>query len=90
MINGATPAQQAVCEDLINTLLSAENSGRYGTLTKGIPLVTNAKLSQEQATDPILNLGIAAKSILLDYNHIGEVASEWRERWDREVKFKLR
>ena len=62
----------------------------FGPAYKGIPLVTNAKLSQEQATDPILNLGIAAKSILLDYNHIGEVASEWRERWDREVKFKLR
>jgi putative spermidine/putrescine transport system substrate-binding protein len=90
MVNGVTPAQQAVCEDLINELLSAENSGRYGTLTKGIPLVTDAKLSEEQAKDPILNLSIAAKSVLLDYNYIGEVAAEWRERWDREVKFKLR
>ena len=90
MVNGVTPAQQAVCEDLINELLSAENSGRYGSLTKGIPLATNAKLSDEQTKDPTLNLSVAAKAILLDYNHIGEVASEWRERWDREVKFKLR
>jgi putative spermidine/putrescine transport system substrate-binding protein len=90
MVNGVTPAQQAVCEDLINELLSADNSGRYGTLTKGIPLATNAKLSEEQMKDPTLNLSVAAKAILLDYNYIGEVASEWRERWDREVKFKLR
>ncbi len=90
MVNGVTPAQQAVCEDLINELLSPENSGRYGTLTKGIPLVTNAKLSAEQANDPTLNLSIAEKAILLDFNYIGEVAADWRERWDREVKLKMR
>ena len=90
MVNGVTPAQQAVCEDLINELLSADNSGRYGTLTKNIPLATNAKLSEAQINDPTLNLSVAQKSILLDFNYIGEVASDWRERWDREVKFKLR
>ena len=37
MVNGVTPAQQAVCEDLINELLSAENSGRYGTPDQGHP-----------------------------------------------------
>jgi len=90
MVNGVTPAQQAVCEDLINELLSPDNAGRYGTLTKGIPLTTDAKLSAEQASDPMLNISIAEKSIMLDYNYIGEVAADWRERWDREVKVKLR
>jgi len=90
IVTGVTPAQRAVCEDLLNTLLSPDNAGRYGTLTKGVPLVTNAKLSAEQAADPTLNLDVAKTAINLDFNLIGESTAEWRERWDREVKFKLR
>jgi putative spermidine/putrescine transport system substrate-binding protein len=90
IVNGVTPPQRAACEDLLNALLSPENAGRYGTLTKGVPLVTNAKLSAEQAADPTLNLDVAKTAINLDYPYIGEMTSEWRERWDREVKFRLR
>jgi putative spermidine/putrescine transport system substrate-binding protein len=90
IVDGVTPAQRAVCEDLLNTLLSPDNAGRYGTLTKSVPLVTNAKLSAEQAADPTLNLEVAKNAINLDYSYIGEMTSEWRERWDRQVKFKLR
>jgi putative spermidine/putrescine transport system substrate-binding protein len=90
MVNGATPAQRAVCEDLINVLLEPGNAGRYGQLTRNIPLVSNAELTEEQRTNPMLNPAVAKGSIMLKYNLLGEVASEWRERWDREVKFKMR
>ena len=90
IISGVNPAQRAVCQDLINTLLTPENAGRYGQLTRNIPLVKNAVLTEEQRSNPMLNPDVAASAIRLDYSLLGEVASEWKERWDREVKFRLR
>lgn len=90
IVNGVTPAQRAVCQDLINTLLTPENSGRYGQLTRNIPLVKDAVLSEEQRKNPMLNPDVATNAIRLDYSLLGEVATEWKERWDREVKFRLR
>jgi putative spermidine/putrescine transport system substrate-binding protein len=33
---------------------------------------------------------LAQNAIVLDYPYIGQMTAEWRKRWDREVKFKLR
>jgi putative spermidine/putrescine transport system substrate-binding protein len=90
MVDGVNPAQRAVCQDLINTLLSPENAGEYGRLTRNIPLPRNAVLTEEQRINPMLNPSVAQNAIILDYNLLGEVAPDWRERWDREVKFRLR
>jgi putative spermidine/putrescine transport system substrate-binding protein len=90
MVKGGTPAQQAVCEDLLNELMAPANAGRYAKLTFAVPLLKNAELDEEQKKDPLLNAELAASSIALDYNSIALDAADWRERWDREVKFKLR
>ena len=87
---GVTDAERVVCEDLINELLEAGNAGRYGELTYAIPVVRNAAMSQEQLNNPLLNLDLAETAILLDYKQIAEMSADWRERWDREVKFKMR
>ena len=86
---GVTPAQRAVCEDLINALLEAKNAGRYAELTAGIPVVKNATLSPEQMNDPELNLDVAAKAVVLDYSTIAQNTADWRRRWDREVKRRM-
>jgi len=90
MVDGVTPAQRAVCQDLINTILEPGNAGEYGRLTRNIPLVRNAVLTEEQRTNPMFSPSVAQGAIQLDYSLLGEVSSEWRERWDREVKFRLR
>jgi putative spermidine/putrescine transport system substrate-binding protein len=90
IVEGVTDAERMVCEDLINALLEPEPAARYGELTNAIPLITNAALSEEQMADPNLQLSIAENAIQLDYAHIAEVSAEWRERWDREVKFRMR
>jgi putative spermidine/putrescine transport system substrate-binding protein len=87
---GITADQRPVCEDLINTLLAPGNAGRYALLTANIPTVKNAAMSPEQLADPTLNLDLAQNAIVLDYPYIGQMTAEWRRRWDREVKFKLR
>jgi len=90
MVDGSDAAEQKVCSDLINTLLEADNAGRYGALTSAIPVVANAVLTDEQRNDPMLNLQLAQDAIVLDYGHIGEVTPDWRQRWDREVKVNMR
>lgn len=87
---GVTAAQRGVCEDLINTLLSPENSGRYGQLTAGIPTVRNAEMSAEQLADPTLSPDMAKNAIVLDYTRIAQMTADWHRRWDREVKFRMR
>ncbi|MFI5012320.1 MAG: PotD/PotF family extracellular solute-binding protein [Hyphomicrobiales bacterium] len=87
---GVTPAQRAVCEDLINELLTPARAGRYALVTSSIPLVTDATLSKEQVDNPILNPAVAEKAILIDFAYISTVAAEWRERWAREIKLKMR
>lgn len=87
IVDGVDDAELAVCEDLINELLSGENAGRYGDLTNGIPLVSNAVFD---SGNPFLSLSVAEGAIQLDYAHIAEVAPDWRKRWDREVKSQMR
>ncbi|WP_127520036.1 extracellular solute-binding protein [Mesorhizobium sp. Z1-4] len=88
--NGVDDAERKVCSDLVNTLLSPENAGRYGQLTFSIPVVEGASATEEQENDPTLNLDLAKDAIVPDYSHIAEMTPDWRQRWDREVKFKLR
>jgi putative spermidine/putrescine transport system substrate-binding protein len=87
---GVNDAQRAVCEDLINELLSPDNAGRYGALTGGIPVVANATLTDEQKNNPLLSLELAKDAILPDYSVIAKNTADWKDRWDREVKVKMR
>ena len=90
IIKGVDDAERAVCEDLINQMLAPKESGRYGALTRSVPVVTNAELNEQQQTDPVVSMGMAETAIHLDYVHIAEELAGWRERWDQEVKAKLR
>jgi putative spermidine/putrescine transport system substrate-binding protein len=90
MVKGVTPAQRRVCEDLINTLLEPANAGRYGTLTLGMPVVRGATLGPELASNPIFNFEVAERAIVPDYSVIARNTAAWRERWDREVKIRMR
>ena len=87
---GADVAEKQVCSELLNTLLEPEHAGRYGQLTFSIPVVQGAEMTEEQRNSPTLNLEMAESSIVLDFNHIGRMTAEWRQRWDREVKFNMR
>ena len=87
---GVSDAQREVCESLLNELLTPARAGRYGSVTSSIPLVRDAVMSEDQVENPVLNPQIAEKAIILDFAHISSVASEWRERWARDVKLNMR
>lgn len=87
IVKGSTPEQIRVAEEVINELLTAENNGRYGRLTFGIPSVTDAEMSETVRT--ILNPKLLENAIWLDWTTMGQKTSEWRQRWEREVKSRL-
>jgi putative spermidine/putrescine transport system substrate-binding protein len=86
-VKGSTPEQIRVAEEIINELLTPENNGRYARLTFGIPSLPEAEISDTVRT--ILNPRLLDNAIWLDWATMGQKASEWRQRWEREVKSRL-
>jgi putative spermidine/putrescine transport system substrate-binding protein len=87
IVKGSTPEQIKVAEEVINELLTAENNARYARLTFGIPSLPNAEMSETVRT--ILNPKLLDTAIWLDWATMGQKASEWRQRWERDVKSRL-
>ncbi|MDQ7843791.1 MAG: extracellular solute-binding protein [Armatimonadota bacterium] len=87
IVKGSTPEQIRVAEEIINELLRAENNGRYARLTFGIPSIAAAPLSP--TVQRILSPKLLDTAIWLDWATMGQKTSEWRQRWEREVKSRL-
>lgn len=87
IVKGSTPEQIRVAEEVINELLLPENNGRYARLTFGIPSEPEAELSETVRS--ILNPKLLDSAIWLDWVTMGQKASEWRQRWERDVKSRL-
>lgn len=87
IVKGSTPEQIRVAEEIINELLVAENNGRYARLTYGIPSISTVRLSP--TVEHILSPKLLDTAIWLDWATMGQKASEWRQRWEREVKSRL-
>ena len=87
IIKGSTPEQIRVAEEIINELLTAEHNGRYARLTFGVPSLPDAEVSD--TVKSILNPKLLDNAIWLDWATMGQKASEWRQRWERDVKSRL-
>jgi putative spermidine/putrescine transport system substrate-binding protein len=87
IIKGSTPEQIRVAEEIINELLTAENNSRYARLTFGVPSLPDAEVSD--TVKSILNPKLLDNAIWLDWATMGQKASEWRQRWERDVKSRL-
>ncbi len=87
IVKGSTPEQIRVAEEIVNELLLPENNARYGRLTFGIPSLPEAELSETVRS--ILNPKLLDNAIWLDWATMGQKASEWRQRWEKEIKSRL-
>lgn len=87
IIKGSTPEQIRVAEEVINELLTPENNGRYARLTFGVPSLPDAEVSETVRS--ILNPKLLDNALWLDWATMGQKASEWRQRWERDVKSRL-
>jgi putative spermidine/putrescine transport system substrate-binding protein len=89
IVQGSTPEQIAVCQEIINILLEPKWNGRYGELTKNRPCVQGAILPPELADAPYLTSALADHMIFFDWDGMAVHENEWKDRWDKEVKSKL-
>jgi putative spermidine/putrescine transport system substrate-binding protein len=87
IVKGSTPEQIKVAEEIVNTLLTAENNSRYARLTHNIPAFPEAGMAQR--VDEALNPKVLDTAIWLDWGTMGQKASEWRQRWEKEVKSRM-
>jgi putative spermidine/putrescine transport system substrate-binding protein len=90
IVKGVNAQQRQVAEEIINLLLAPGPAARYGELTYAIPTVANAAVSERVRNDPNLNPRIAEQAIVIDYAKVAEMNDVWRDRWEREVKARMR
>jgi putative spermidine/putrescine transport system substrate-binding protein len=90
IVDGSTPDQIEVASDIINITLEPKNVGRYCNLTALAPTVKNAALKPELAKEPLFAPAVVRDSIVPDFALIAKHDAEWRQRWDREVKAKMK
>ena len=87
IVKGSTPEQIKVAEDIINELMTPENNSRDAQLTNKIPAFATPTLAQKM--DPAFNPKVIDTAIWLDWGVMGQKASEWRSRWEKEVKSRM-
>jgi putative spermidine/putrescine transport system substrate-binding protein len=87
IVKGSTPEQIKVAEEIISELMSAENNSRDAQLTNKIPAFATPTLAQQM--DPAFNPKVIESAIWLDWAVMGQKASEWRSRWEKEVKSRM-
>ncbi len=86
IMKACTPDQREVAEYLTNLSLDPEVVGRYCTLTSTIPGIKGAKVSGKLSEEPLFQPSVAENAIIQDSDLVATKDSDWRQRWDREVK----
>lgn len=87
IVKGSTAEQIRVAEEVVNELLTPENNSRYAKLTHNIPAFPEAGMAQR--VDEALNPKVIENAIWLDWATMGQKSSEWRQRWEKEVKSRM-
>lgn len=90
MVSNLSPAQKKAAQDIMNLLLAPAAAGKYGDLVYSTPLTDDAQLTAQQQADPVLHLDTARNAIQLDWGAIAKQDATWRQRWDSQVKSKMR
>jgi putative spermidine/putrescine transport system substrate-binding protein len=90
IVNGSTPDQVDVASQLINITLEPDNISRYCNLTALLPTVRGAKLKPELAEQPLFAPEVVEKAIVPDFAFIAQNDAAWRQRWDRDVKARMK
>jgi hypothetical protein len=86
IVKGSSEEQIAVAEEIVDIYLSPEVLGRYCSLTANVPTSEFVKLDKDYALEPAFDKDNVANAMQLDWAAIATHNTEWKERWDREVK----
>jgi putative spermidine/putrescine transport system substrate-binding protein len=89
IVKGSSEEQIAVAEEIVDIYLSPEVLGRYCSLTANVPTSEFVKLDKDYALEPAFDKDNVANAMQLDWAAIATHNTEWKERWDREVKAQM-
>ncbi|MGQ0570649.1 MAG: ABC transporter substrate-binding protein [Armatimonadota bacterium] len=92
IIKGTTPQQKEICEDIINMLLAPEWLAKWAEVVLYVPA---SEAALRLLPGALRNLGAyrrdnLRKAHFVDWTVIAENDAEWRKRWDKEVKSRIR
>ncbi len=83
---GSSEAQIAECEKLINTLLEKENVERYIEVSPVVPVMADIELPDYLQDNYFFSAECTENAMQLDWDVCARMDSEWRTRWESEVK----
>jgi putative spermidine/putrescine transport system substrate-binding protein len=87
VVKGSTPEQIRVAEEIINELMTPEANSRDAQLTNKIPALATPEFARQ--ANPAFDPKVVETAIWLDWGLMGQKASEWRQRWEKEVKSRM-
>lgn len=85
-VAGNTPAQQEVCVDIVNEMLSPRWCQMWAETAVQAPANPAVTLPPDLADLPGFQPENVDKLISIDWAHVAEQNAEWRSRWDADVK----
>jgi putative spermidine/putrescine transport system substrate-binding protein len=90
IVKGTAPEQIDVASDIINMYLWKDTIARYCNFTATVPAVKGTILKPQYKDEPAFRPAAIENAIQPDWAYVAEKTPEWRQRWDREVKAKMR
>jgi putative spermidine/putrescine transport system substrate-binding protein len=89
---GTTPQQKEICEEIINTLLEPQWLARWAETVFYVP---SSEAALRLLPGDLRNLGAyrrdnLRKAHFIDWGTVAENDAEWRKRWDKEIKSRIR
>lgn len=89
---GTTAQQKEICEELINILLSPQWLARWAETVLYVP---SSEAVLKLLPSELRNLGAYRRDNLrrghfIDWTAVAENDAEWRKRWDKEIKSRIR
>jgi putative spermidine/putrescine transport system substrate-binding protein len=90
LVAGSSPAQQYHAQALINLLLEPRALGRYCDLTNSAPASRRVQLAARLAKEPAYGREAAEGAMQIDWQTVSAQSAAWLERWNREVKARMR
>jgi putative spermidine/putrescine transport system substrate-binding protein len=90
VVKGSTPEQARVAMEIINELLSEPRLKRYAELTYTPTTSSKIQTPERFANDPLFKPDVIRNAMQLDWVTMARDRAMWIERWDREVKVRMR
>lgn len=85
-VKGNTKDQEAVCQDIINEMISPKWCAQWAETSIEAPANVKSQLSAELAALPAFSKSTIEKLLPIDWSVTAKNNTEWRQKWDQNIK----